>query len=162
MAECRTDPQLPGDLLSGRARGLVAKPREYVNGWATESITSTAQDMAGYVKMLASHGRGSAGRVLEPASLRAMWTRQTTLPLDRWTCCSGLGWTRTLPQLDWAGPVVYKGGDPVRPFDGDGPAALGSRRRCVDQHIQLGGARAGGRQGSAAGLHGQDRTARTR
>jgi hypothetical protein len=49
--------------------------------------------------------------VLEPASLRQMWTRQTDLPLDQWTCCSGLGWTLTLPQLDWAGPVVYKGGD---------------------------------------------------
>jgi hypothetical protein len=89
----------------------VAKPREYVNGWTTGSITSTARDMAGYLKMLVARGRGSAGRVLEPASLRAMWTRQTNLPLDRWSCCSGLGWTRTLPQLDWAGPVVYKGGD---------------------------------------------------
>jgi CubicO group peptidase (beta-lactamase class C family) len=95
----------------GKPMGLIAKPREYVNGWATGSITSTARDMAGYLKMLVSHGRGSAGRVLQPASLRAMWTPQTNLPLDRWSCCSGLGWTRTLPQLDWAGPVVYKGGD---------------------------------------------------
>ncbi len=90
---------------------LVAEPREYVNGWGAGSITSTARDMAGYLKMLVSQGRGSNGRVLEPATVRAMWARQTDLPLDRWSCCSGLGWTRTLPQLDWAGPVVYKGGD---------------------------------------------------
>lgn len=95
----------------GKPVGLVAKPREYVNGWATGSITSTARDMAGYLKMLVRHGQGSTGRVLEPASLRTMWTSQTNLPLDRWTCCSGLGWTLTRPQLNWAGPVVYKGGD---------------------------------------------------
>ncbi|HZE14604.1 MAG TPA: serine hydrolase domain-containing protein, partial [Mycobacterium sp.] len=91
--------------------GVVVKPREYVNGWATGSITSTARDMAQYLKMLVAHGQGSAGQVLTPASLRTMWTSQTNLPLDRWTCCSGLGWTLTFPQLNWAGPVVYKGGD---------------------------------------------------
>ena len=95
----------------GKPVGLVVKPREYVNGWGTGSITSTARDMAGYLKMLVAHGRGSAGPVLKSTSLRTMWTRQTNLPLDRWTCCSGLGWTLTLPQLDSAGPVVYKGGD---------------------------------------------------
>jgi CubicO group peptidase (beta-lactamase class C family) len=95
----------------GKPMRLVAKPREYVNGWGAGSITSTARDMAGYLKMLVQHGQGSTRRVLEPAGLRTMWTRQTDLPLDRWNCCSGLGWTRTLPQLNWAGPVVYKGGD---------------------------------------------------
>lgn len=95
----------------GEAVRLVAEPREYVNVGGAGSITSTARDLTGYLTMLVSKGRGSAGRVLEPAGLRTMWTRQTSLPLDRWSCCSALGWTRTLPQLDWAGPVLYKGGD---------------------------------------------------
>jgi hypothetical protein len=95
----------------GKPVGLTLEPREYVNGWGAGSVTSTARDMAQYLKMLVAHGRGRAGRVLTPAGLHAMWTRQTNLPLDRWTCCSGLGWTLTFPQLDWAGPVVYKGGD---------------------------------------------------
>jgi CubicO group peptidase (beta-lactamase class C family) len=100
----------------GKPVGLVAERREYVNGWATGSITSTARDMAGDLGMLVQHGRCSGGRVVEPASLRTMWTRQTNLPLDRWTCCSGLGWTLTLPQLNWAGPVSYKVATPSGPM----------------------------------------------
>jgi CubicO group peptidase (beta-lactamase class C family) len=105
------EPQLSGDLLSGQAHGFdrqAARVRQRL-GHRVDHL-----DRAG-------HGRipqdarlawaGQRGRVLQPASLRAMWTPQTNLPLDRWSCCSSLGWTRTLPQLDWAGPVVYKGGD---------------------------------------------------
>jgi CubicO group peptidase (beta-lactamase class C family) len=95
----------------GKPVGLVVRPREFVNGGAAGSITSTARDMAGYLRMLVSDGEGSSGRVLTPASLRTMWTKQTNAPLDRWSCCSGLGWTLGHPALDWAGPVSFKGGD---------------------------------------------------
>jgi CubicO group peptidase (beta-lactamase class C family) len=95
----------------GKATGVVAKPREFVNGWGAGSAISSARDMASYLKMLVAGGRGTAGRVLRAGTLRAMWTPQRTSPLDRWNCCSGLGWTLRNPALNWAGPVRFKGGD---------------------------------------------------
>jgi CubicO group peptidase (beta-lactamase class C family) len=95
----------------GEPIGVDVRPREFVNAWGAGSITSTARDMSGYLRMLVSSGRGSAGRVLRPATLREMWTRQSDSALDRLACCSGLGWTLNHPGLDWAGPVVFKGGD---------------------------------------------------
>jgi CubicO group peptidase (beta-lactamase class C family) len=95
----------------GEPIGVELRPREFVAGWGAGSMTSTARDMSGYLKMLVSSGRGSAGRVLRSRTLREMWTRQGDSPLDRLACCSGLGWTLNHPGLDWAGPVVFKGGD---------------------------------------------------
>ncbi|MBV8733729.1 MAG: beta-lactamase family protein [Solirubrobacterales bacterium] len=95
----------------GKATGLVAEPREFVNAWGAGSAISSARDMAGYLKMLVAGGRATGGRVLKSGALRAMWTAQRTSPLDRWNCCSGLGWSLSNPALNWAGPVRFKGGD---------------------------------------------------
>ncbi|MFI0432083.1 MAG: serine hydrolase domain-containing protein [Candidatus Nanopelagicales bacterium] len=84
--------------------------REYINGWAAGSVTSTAHEMARYLQMLVADGQGRTGRVLPAGTLAQMWTPQVTAPVDILYFTMGLGFALGNPELNWAGPVVQHDG----------------------------------------------------
>jgi len=84
--------------------------REYINGWAAGSVTSTANEMSKYVQMLLADGQGADGRVLPAGTLAQMWTPQLSLPIDVLYFQMGLGFALGDPALNWAGPVVQHDG----------------------------------------------------
>ena len=91
----------------------VLEPREYVNGWTAGSITSSARDMANYLRTLLAGGRGPDGRILGEATLDEMWTTQISTPLDIGVLDAGLGFALRDFTMDWAGPVVWHDGATV-------------------------------------------------
>ncbi|TXH42981.1 MAG: class A beta-lactamase-related serine hydrolase [Actinobacteria bacterium] len=84
--------------------------REYINGWAAGSVTSTANEMSKYLQMLLADGQGADGRVLPAGTLAQMWTPQLSLPIDVLYFQMGLGFALGDPALNWAGPVVQHDG----------------------------------------------------
>ena len=88
----------------------VAEPREYINGWAAGSVTSTANEMANYLRMLVGEGAGQNGQVLSNATLQQMWTPQVSTPLDTLPVEQGLGFLLGNASLNWAGDVVWHNG----------------------------------------------------
>lgn len=88
----------------------VAEPREYINGWAAGSVTSTANDMANYLRMLVADGEGQNGPVLSAETLQQMWTPQVSTPLDTLPVQQGLGFLLGNSALNWAGDVVWHNG----------------------------------------------------
>ncbi|MEI8084549.1 MAG: serine hydrolase domain-containing protein, partial [Actinomycetes bacterium] len=94
----------------GTVGSAVAKAREYINGWAAGSITSNANQMANYLRMLLSDGQGQAGRVLPTGILQRMWKPQISTPLDILYFKMGLGFALGHPDLNWAGRVVQHDG----------------------------------------------------
>ncbi len=90
---------------------VLASPREYVNGWATGSVVSSATDMAAYVKTLIAGGVAPTGhRILAQRTLQDMITPQTRLPLDLTSFRVGLGWCVGDTGNLWMGPAVYWNG----------------------------------------------------
>ncbi len=73
-------------------QSVLAKPREYVNGWSAGSILSSANDMANYLRMLNASGTGVAGQVIKPETLAQMLTPQTDVALDITPARFGLSW----------------------------------------------------------------------
>jgi CubicO group peptidase (beta-lactamase class C family) len=97
---------------SGGAVHVVSQPREYVNGWATGSVVSSATDMAAYLKTLLAGGVAPGGeRILSRSTLRQMTTPQTHLPLDITSFKAGLGWWVGDSGNKWMGPADYWNGD---------------------------------------------------
>jgi hypothetical protein len=93
-----------------RVHGL---PREYVNGWASGSVVSSAHDMSGYLKTMIAGGAGRNGRILDAASVRRMITPQTSLPLDIATFRMGLGWWVGDSTISWMGDVIHHAGHTI-------------------------------------------------
>jgi hypothetical protein len=94
----------------GMPTGSVSQPREYINGFAAGSITSSANEMANYLRMLLADGQGANGQVLPAGALERMWTPQIGTPLDTIPVQQGLGFLLGNPALNWAGPVVWHNG----------------------------------------------------
>lgn len=88
----------------------VAEPREYINGWAAGSVTSSANEMANYLRMLVADGQGTKGQVLPAGALEKMWTPQVNSPLDTMPVKMGLGFLLGNSGLNWAGEVVWHNG----------------------------------------------------
>jgi CubicO group peptidase (beta-lactamase class C family) len=89
----------------------LASPREYVNGWATGSVVSSAMEMAAYLKTLIADGVAPADRrILARRTLQDMLTPQTRLPLDVTSFRVGLGWTLGDTGNSWMGPAVHWNG----------------------------------------------------
>lgn len=88
----------------------AAEPREYINGWAAGSVTSTANEMANYLRMLLADGEGQNGPVLAADTLQQMWTPQVSTPLDTLPVQQGLGFLLGNSALNWAGDVVWHNG----------------------------------------------------
>jgi CubicO group peptidase (beta-lactamase class C family) len=94
----------------------VAKPQEFVNGFATGGVYSTADDMARIAMMFLSGGRVGTIRILSSASVAEMAKDQTTgsfdpVHSDSWAF--GLGWDSvSQPGLGAVGFDGWaKGGD---------------------------------------------------
>lgn len=89
----------------GQPTGAQVQLREFVNGWAAGSITSSATDMSRYLRMLLAGGAAPGGRVLRGSTLRRMWTQQTNTAVDRLAnyATTGLGWFLKSPEWAWAG-----------------------------------------------------------
>jgi CubicO group peptidase (beta-lactamase class C family) len=96
---------------SGQPATLM--PREYVNGWTAGSITSSANDMANYLRTLLAGGRGPDGRILRESTLNQMWTKQVSTPLDIGVLDAGLGFALRDFTMDWAGRVIWHDGATV-------------------------------------------------
>jgi CubicO group peptidase (beta-lactamase class C family) len=91
---------------------VLARPREYVNGWAAGSVVSSATDMAAYLKTLLAGGVAPGGRrVLATSTLQQMITPQTRLPLDITSFRAGLGWWVGDAGNKWMGPAIHWNGD---------------------------------------------------
>jgi CubicO group peptidase (beta-lactamase class C family) len=94
----------------GRVR-VVESPREYINGWATGSVVSSATEMAAYLKTLVGGGATPTGeRILDQGTLAQMTVPQTDLPLDLTTYQVGLGWTVGDSGNAWMGPALHWNG----------------------------------------------------
>jgi CubicO group peptidase (beta-lactamase class C family) len=87
------------------------RPREYLNGWATGSVLSSATDMAAYLKTMIARGAAPGGRILADSSVQEMITPQTRLPLDIATFRQGLGWDVGDAPNAWMGIDADKAGD---------------------------------------------------
>ncbi len=100
--------------VTAAADGALAPPqfeqREYINGQAAGSVTSSANEMARYLQMLVDDGKGEQGTVLPAGTLDEMWTPQVTTPLDVLYFRMGLGFALGSPDLNWAGRVVQHDG----------------------------------------------------
>lgn len=91
---------------------VLSQPREYVNGWATGSVVSSAGEMASYLKTLIAGGLAPGGEwILGRSTLRQMTTPQTHLPLDITSFRAGLGWWVGDTGNKWMGPAIYWNGD---------------------------------------------------
>jgi CubicO group peptidase (beta-lactamase class C family) len=91
---------------------VAARPREYINGWATGSVVSSATDMAAYLKTLIAGGATPSGhRILTRSTLREMTTPQTRLPADITSFRAGLGWWVGDTGNTWMGPAIHWNGD---------------------------------------------------
>jgi len=81
-------------LNSGMLRGAVhdgnARLLGGISGHA--GLFSTADDLARFVRMLLSEGKGPAGQVLKAATIKAMWSRTEVGDIVR-----ALGWDETSP-----------------------------------------------------------------
>lgn len=87
-----SDEDLTGNYMARSKDDVRSRPREYVNGWSTGSIVSSANEMANYLRMLNAEGHGVNSRVLKAKTLQQMLTEQTDLPLDISTARNGLAW----------------------------------------------------------------------
>jgi CubicO group peptidase (beta-lactamase class C family) len=117
------DVSVPGSALAhgyevvtgshGRVR-VLARPRDYLNGWAAGSVVSSANDMAAYLKTLIAGGVAPSGRrVLAQSTWQQMITPQARLPLDITSFQAGLGWWVGEAGNKWMGPAVHWNGSTV-------------------------------------------------
>jgi CubicO group peptidase (beta-lactamase class C family) len=97
----------------GRVK-VLQSPREYINGWATGSVLSSATEMAAYLKTMIADGATPTGqRILAPDTFQQMLAPQTRLPLDIASYEVGLGRILGDTGSTWMGPAVHwNGGTP--------------------------------------------------
>lgn len=87
-------------------------PQEYCNMSTAGSITSTANDMAKYAKMVLAGGATPSGNVIKSETLGEMLTVQNSgCPFD--TYDNGLSWLLSHPALSYAGKLCWHDGGTV-------------------------------------------------
>ncbi len=106
-----SDAQLKKRLSKPYISGILF-PQEYCSMSTAGSITSTANDMAKYAKMVLASGATPAGNVIKSETLGEMLTVQNGgCPFDTYN--NGLSWLLSHPALSYAGKLCWHDGGTV-------------------------------------------------
>lgn len=105
-------PEMEPYLSKGYIEGQEI-PTIYVNAAPAGSVYSSVAEMTRFMRAMLAEGRYNGQTLLQPATLRQMWTPQNlSVPLDL-DLRIGLNWLLSYPALSYAGQVVGHSGGTV-------------------------------------------------